>query len=514
MVAGVNMRIGILSTAALLVVATALVAQEPSLTQNSSYFSNLGSVVVADLADDSRPAMIGIDGSSGSSVVVLKNLGNGKYGPPTYYPVTGGLAGIAVGDFNGDGKLDVAVAIGVYGGTSKVAILRGKGDTTLEKPVYYPVPVAPNSIVVADFNNDNRPDIAVIGTSDDFATNTVTILTNTGSSFTEHSFAAPTYFSAAYSYPDDDYISNLVEGDFNGDGRIDLAYLDTCQQCDPSSQVFYVLANLTSGWKGSTVSGGGGALSLTAADIDGDGITDLIIPWHGCYTPCVGVTVLYMDKNFSVAKSVELNVLNDYYGPIPAQVVVGDFNNDGITDIAGYSHGGLDQNQNAVPDSIDVWTGAGNRTFNNPKYYNQSPIVENDGYGGGYTAAGFLTSYPGRNLIVPESSVGSDSQVWKNSTTETHDPCPYPTAASGIHVCKPAEDSPRGTVQFLASARSSVQPLNRIELWVDGTKEVQIFADRLHFELPLANGKHTASFFEVGASGLKTEKRVEFTVGK
>src|ERR1700689_595071 len=116
------MRIGILSTAALLVFATALVAQEPSLTQNSSYFSNLGSIVVADLADDSRPAMIGIVGSSGSSVVVLKNLGNGKYGPPTYYPVTGGLAEIAVGDFNGDGKLDVAVAIGVYGGSSKVSI--------------------------------------------------------------------------------------------------------------------------------------------------------------------------------------------------------------------------------------------------------------------------------------------------------------------------------------------------------------------------------------------------------
>ena len=510
------MRIRILSTAAFLVVATALVAQEPALTQNSSFYANLASFVVADLADDSRPAMIGIDGST-SSVVVLKNLGNGKYGPPTFYPVTGGLTGIAVGDFNGDGKLDVAASMYDYGDSSgKVAILRGKGDTTLEKPIYYTVPLPPNSIAVADFNNDNRPDIAVIGFSSDNATNTVTILTNTGSSFTEHSFAAPTLFTTVYSYPDDDEIIDLVEGDFNGDGRIDLAYIDSCMQCDPQQEQPYVLANLASGWKGYALDSdsGSGTLSMTAADIDGDGITDLVIPWHGCYTPCVGVTVLYMDKNFSVVKSLQLDNPNGYYGPIPSQVVVGDFNNDGITDIAGYSHGGLDQNQNAIPDSIDMWTGAGNRNFNNVKYYNQSPTVENEGYGGGYTAAGFLTSYPGRDLIVPQSVLGSDAQVWKNSTTEAHDPCPYPTAESGIHVCEPAADSPRGTVQFVASARSSVQPLNRIELWVDGKKEVQIFADRLHFELPLANGKHAASFFEVGASGLKTEKRVEFTVGK
>jgi hypothetical protein len=510
------MQIRILSTAAFLVVATALVAQEPALTQNSSFFANINGIVVADLADDSRPAVIGIEGSGfGSSVVVLKNLGNGKYGPPTYYPVTGYLTGIAVGDFNGDGKLDVAAAIGVFGGSDgKVAILRGKGDTTLEKPVYYTVPLPPNSIAVADFNNDNLPDIAVIGFSSDNATNTVTILTNTGSSFTEHSFAAPTTFTTVYSYPDNDQIIDLVEGDFNGDGRIDLAYIDSCQQCDPQQEQPYIFENLASGWKGYALDGGGGSgtLSMTAADIDGDGITDLVIPWHGCHTPCVGVTVLYMDKNFSVAKSLELSNPNGYYGPVPQQVVVGDFNNDGITDVAGFTHGGLDQNQNQIPANIAVWTGAGNRTFNNVKYYNQSPPSY---YGeGGYTAAGFLTSYPGRGLIVPDLIVDSDAQVWKNSTTEAHDPCPYPTAESGIHVCEPAEVTPRGTVQFLASARSSVQPLNRIELWVDGKKEVQIFADRLHFEMPLANGKHTAGFFEIGASGLKTEKRVEFTVGK
>jgi hypothetical protein len=389
-----------------------------------------------------------------------------------------------------------------------VAILRGNGDTTLEKPVYHTVSIPANSIAVVDFNNDNRPDIAVIGNTGDNATNTVAILTNTGSSFIEHSFTAPTYYTANGFGPDADYVSNLVEGDFNGDGRIDLAYIDSCTQCDPSEQTLYILANLASGWKSFTPTGGSGSLSMTAADIDGDGITDLVIPYEGCHTPCVGVAVLYMDKNFNVANSQALDVLNDGYGPIPQQVVVGDFNNDGITDIAGYTPGGDDQNDNPISPGIAMWTGLGKRTFNNLKYYDQpNPPAQTAGL---YTGAGFLTGYPARDLVVPW---GNDVQVWRNSTTESHDPCPYPTVG-GIHACEPASKNPSGTIHFLASARSNVQPLDRIELWIDGKKEFQVFADRMLFELPLADGEHRASFFEIGASGLNIEKQFKFTVGK
>jgi len=68
-------------------------------------------------------------------------------------------------------------------------------------------------------------------------------------------------------------------------------------------------------------------------------------------------------------------------------------------------------------------------------------------------------------------------------------------------------------VQFLASARTNTQPLNRIELWIDGQKKFQVFMDRLQVKLPLADGQHTAGFIEVGASGLFIKKKVTFTVG-
>jgi hypothetical protein len=65
----------------------------------------------------------------------------------------------------------------------------------------------------------------------------------------------------------------------------------------------------------------------------------------------------------------------------------------------------------------------------------------------------------------------------------------------------------------LASARTNTQPLNRIELWIDGHKRFQVFSDRLHINLPIPNGKHSASFIEVCASGLFIKEKVTFTVG-
>jgi hypothetical protein len=297
----------------------------------------------------------------------------------------------------------------------------------------------------------------------------------------------------------------VVAGDFNGDGRLDLAYFDECTQCSVSEEELVILANTSTGWVAKMPTGGTGASSMTAADLDGDGITDLIIPYRGCHTPCVGVSVIYMKNDFTVASQTSLDIGgNNQDGPTPFQVVAGDFNNDGKTDIAGYSSGGYDLNYNQIPPGIMMWTGQGTRTFNALKYYDQP----NPGGGGPYTAAGFLDKNGTRDLVIPN---GTEAQVWKNGTSTAGDPCAYPVTG-GVHVCMPASTVPAGTVHFLASARTNVQPLKRMELWVDGKKRAQRFSDRLHVDLTLAPGNHVASFFEVGASDLHIEKTVYFTV--
>ena len=221
------------------------IAQTPVLTPGNSYPSELSNVQVADLNSDNAPDIVGL-ASGGGSLGVLRNLGNGTYAPARYYSVSGQLNGVAVGDFNGDGKLDVAVAIGAYNASSgKVAVLLNAGDGTLKAPTYYTVATPANSIAVADLNNDNRPDIAVIGNNSDNTKNTVVLLTNTGSTFTQKSFPAPVYFTPNGFGDGADFVLDLVAGDFNGDGRIDLAYIDGCAQCSVSEEELFILANTT-----------------------------------------------------------------------------------------------------------------------------------------------------------------------------------------------------------------------------------------------------------------------------
>jgi hypothetical protein len=483
-----------------------LLAQAPVIAPTNQYPATLNHVIVADLHSDNAPEIIGLDNNSNSLVVML-NLGNGAYGPPNYYGLDDQPNGIAVGDFNGDGKLDVAVALGTFNATKGyVAVLLGAGHGMLQKPVYYKVPVPASSIAVADLDNDNLPDIAVIGNTNNNGTNTVTILTNTGSSFTQNSFPAPVYFTPNGFGPDGDFVDNLVAGDFDGDGRIDLAYIDGCAQCDVSEEELFILANTPSGWQTKMPAGGTGSSSLKAADIDGDGKTDLVIPFRGCHTPCVGVSVIFMGNDFTPASVQSLDVFNESDGPTPLEVVVGDFNNDGLADIAGYSLGGSDQNFNTLPPGIMMWTASAPRTFNSLKYYNQpSPSSQ---FAPPFTAAGFLNKDGTRDLVVPH---GNDVQVWKNTTINPADPCSYPTTG-GVHVCAPASDVPGGMVRFFASARTNTQPLLRFELWIDGQKKVQLFTDRMNVRLPIPKGTHEATFIEVGASGLHIKKTIWFTV--
>src|SRR5580698_5185867 len=117
-------------------------------------------------------------------------------------PATG-LA-IASGDFNRDGKLDVAVA-GTY-----LSIFLGNGDGTFQVPVTYSGPF--NSIAVADFNNDGNPDIVVV--PDDL---TVSVFLGNGDGTFQPPKSSPTTAAGTF----------LAVGDFNGDHKTDLVLVDS-----------------------------------------------------------------------------------------------------------------------------------------------------------------------------------------------------------------------------------------------------------------------------------------------
>ena len=148
--------------------------------------------------------------SSNSGVNVLLGNGDGTFTQATGSPISLGqsLSAIVAGDFNGDGKLDLAVADAE---ANAVYILLGNGDGTFQSPVTIPVGTSPVAIVAADFNNDGKPDLAVANDGD----NTVTLLLGNGDgTFTEAS-GSP--------YAVGKGPAAIAAADFNGDGKLDLA---------------------------------------------------------------------------------------------------------------------------------------------------------------------------------------------------------------------------------------------------------------------------------------------------
>ena len=117
-----------------------------------------------------------------------------------------------MGDFNGDQKLDLAVTKYGAGNGNTVSVLLGNGYGTFASKVDYTTGSAPNGVAVGDFNSDTKLDLAVTnygGGSD----NTVNVLLGNGDGT----------FAAKVDYPTGNYPRSVAKGDFNGDDNPDLA---------------------------------------------------------------------------------------------------------------------------------------------------------------------------------------------------------------------------------------------------------------------------------------------------
>ncbi len=113
---------------------------------------------------------------------------------------------VAVGDFNGDGKLDLATA---NYGSNNVSILLGNGDGTFQAAVNYGAGSYPISITVGDFNGDGKLDLATAN----YGSNNISILLGKGDGT----------FQTAANYGVGSYPISIAVGNFNGDGKLDLA---------------------------------------------------------------------------------------------------------------------------------------------------------------------------------------------------------------------------------------------------------------------------------------------------
>src|SRR5262249_49509012 len=126
-------------------------------------------VQVADLNGDGKPDLVVVNqvclfnatSCTAGSVSVLLGNGDGTFQSHVDYPVGVTPMSVVVADFNGDGKLDLAVTNANLGLGSTISILTGKGDGTFNPHVDQMVVPEPGPIVAADFNHDGKIDLAV-----------------------------------------------------------------------------------------------------------------------------------------------------------------------------------------------------------------------------------------------------------------------------------------------------------------------------------------------------------------
>ena len=203
---------------------------------------------------------------SGVSPVVL-GYGKGAFSTAGNLYTTsfaGGFPmGVAVGDFNADGKLDAAVAngLGALPGFSGVAVSLGNGDSTFTQASGSPISLGQSlsAIITCDFNGDGKLDLAVTDT----AGNAVIILLGNG----DGTFGAP------ITIPVGNSPYAIVAGDFNSDGKLDLA---VANYGDGTITVLLGNGNGTfTQAGGSPYAVGQYPYQIAAADFNGDGKLDL-----------------------------------------------------------------------------------------------------------------------------------------------------------------------------------------------------------------------------------------------
>lgn len=278
---------------------------------------------IVDLNKDDSLDILVANNSSGNVTVYLGD-GKGGFAQPSDSPVAAGQEpnDLTTSDFNGDGKIDIALA---NHGAKFLTVLLGNGKGQFAFAPGSPFKVEsqphPHGIAVADFNGDQKPDIA----TDSWAENKVLLLFGKG----DGTFQTPGTKIDVGQMP----YQRLRTADLNSDGKADL---------------------VTSNFEGASVSvlfGDGSGnftrkdfpvppdpFGITIADVNGDGLADIAIAHYsgqGNDKSKNALSVLLGDGrgSFSLAKGSPYAT-----GHYPGAIAAGDLNRDGIADIVLPNH--------------------------------------------------------------------------------------------------------------------------------------------------------------------------------
>ncbi len=314
-------------------------------------------MAVADLNKDGNLDLITASGDAAPGQVIIQSgNGNGTFQSPLTVTLQGVPTGVAIADLNHDGVLDFVVTNQQFEGGG-VWVFLGHPGGTYAKPVFYQTGNFPPAVSIGDVNGDGIPDLMVLGQQYHREIPSLFVLLGKGDGT----------FSPAQSFAEGTSPVAMATGDFNGDGRLDIAIADpgsaqllmlwgngdgtfappvTLANCNGARSVItgdfnkdgspdLAVACYNDGQVLVLLGNGNGTFQpaapyaltfpegVTAADVNGDGVTDLVVLAGGAFTVLTGQA----NGTFQSA-----GTFNSTLGPLG--VLSADFNNDGKPDLA------------------------------------------------------------------------------------------------------------------------------------------------------------------------------------
>ncbi|HEV3417977.1 MAG TPA: VCBS repeat-containing protein, partial [Pirellulales bacterium] len=308
---------------------------EPAVTLSGNFSS---SVLLGDFNGDGHLDLaLANSADVGVRVRVALGAGDGTFGPAQAVVVGGAPQALVAADFSGTGRLGFATADGTIGA---VTVRLGLGDGTFQAPPRISAVNDPNGLVAADFNDAGINDIAV---ANDGAPGGASVLLGNG----DGTFQSQTQFATGVS-------TAVAAADLRSDGLMDL--VTTNFESDTAQGDLTVLLGRGDGRFRPAVhyTVGGDPVALAIADFNGDGVPDIAVVDY--LTNDVSILLGNGDGTFqpAVQKSV---------GMRPGAIVAGRFGNDRFIDLA-VANENVDDNGNPLgPGSVSVLRGNGDGTF-------------------------------------------------------------------------------------------------------------------------------------------------------
>jgi hypothetical protein len=281
-----------------------------------------GSVEISDFNNDGFPDLA-VTSETDSSVTILLGNRNGDFKPASKSPFYAGPLpnDIAVGDFNSDGNMDLAIA---NHEKQYLTVLLGNGNGNFTPANNSPFPTRgiqhTHGVTAGDFNNDERLDLA----TDSWANDQIEVLFGDSLSL----FKSHSLFFKVGKRP----YQRLRAADLNNDGIDDIVTTNT-----EGNNVTILLANGKGGFHepiGSPFACGDSPFGIAIGDVNDDGKSDLAIinsPRSMAKDKGKnGMTVLLGDGNgkFTMVKGSPYES-----GEIPNRIAIGDVNGDGVNDV-------------------------------------------------------------------------------------------------------------------------------------------------------------------------------------